>query len=59
MDDLPVVDADATPMEMAAVMARMHSPLVAVVDEGHVIGAVVISRLLGELLPSKQGPAQA
>ena len=30
--ELPVVDADATSIEVAAVMARMHSPLVAVVD---------------------------
>ena len=31
-DELPVVDPDATILEVAAVMARMHSPLVAVVD---------------------------
>ena len=31
VDELPVVDADATSLEVAAVMARMHSPLVAVV----------------------------
>ena len=32
LDELPVVDRDATALEVAAVMARMHSPLVAVVD---------------------------
>lgn len=51
-DELPVVDGDATPLEIAAVMARMHSPLVAVVDGGSVRGAVVVSRLLQHLLPS-------
>ena len=34
VDELPVVDGDATSLEVAAVMARMHSPLVAVVDGG-------------------------
>ena len=37
-DELPVVDPDATILEVAAVMARMHSPLVAVVDGGRVAG---------------------
>ena len=49
-DDLPVVDADATALEVAAVMARMGSPLV--VDSERVIGAITVSRLLGHLLPS-------
>jgi CBS domain-containing protein len=51
LDELPVVDADATPMEVAAVMARMHSPVVAVVTGGRVVGAITVSRLLGHLLP--------
>ena len=38
-DELPVVDGDATALEMAAVMARMHSPLVAVLEDDTVIGA--------------------
>ena len=49
-----MVDRDATPLEVAAVMARMHSPLVAVVDgdgHGEVIGAITVSRLLDHLLP--------
>src|SRR5665811_1948512 len=33
LDELPVVDVDATSLEVAAVMARMHSPVVAVVDD--------------------------
>ncbi|GAA4358565.1 CBS domain-containing protein [Angustibacter luteus] len=55
VDELPVVDADATSLEVAAVMARMHSPVVAVVDddgERHVVGAITVSRLLEHLLPS-------
>ena len=45
--ELPVVDGDATTVEIAAVMARMRSPLVAVLDdEGRVSGAVTASRLL-------------
>jgi CBS domain-containing protein len=51
-DDLPVVDADATALEMAAVMARLRSPLVAVTDDGAVIGAVTVSALLDYLLPT-------
>lgn len=59
IDELPVVDVDATAVEVAAVMARMHSPLVAVVDEhgtGHIIGAITASRLLDHLLPTSSGP---
>lgn len=45
--ELPAVDGDATTVEIAAVMARMRSPLVAVLDsEGRVSGAVTASRLL-------------
>jgi CBS domain-containing protein len=51
-DALPVVDGDATALEMAAVMARMRSPLVAVVEDDVVVGAVTVSRLLDYLLPA-------
>ncbi len=51
LDDLPVVDGDATALEVAAVMARMHSPLVAVVVDDKVVGAVTVNRLLDYLLP--------
>jgi CBS domain-containing protein len=52
-DELPIVDADATTIEVAAVMARMHSPLVAVVDtSGRVLGAITVSRLLSHVLSS-------
>lgn len=61
IDELPVVDVEATPLEVAAVMARMHSPVVAVVDDdggtGRVVGAITASRLLEHLLPPR--PAQS
>ncbi len=51
-DELPVVDPDATTLEVAAVMARMHSPVVAVLDEsGQVLGAITVSRLFEVLFP--------
>lgn len=51
-DELPIVDPEATSLEVAAVMARMHSPIVAVVDEeGRVLGAVTLSRLFEVLFP--------
>lgn len=58
VDDLPIVDADATSLEVAAVMARMHSPLVAVVDHrdaNRIIGAITIRALLEYLLPPRPG----
>ncbi len=51
MDELPVVDGDATTIEVAAVMARMHSPVVAVIEGGEVLGAITVSRLLSHLVP--------
>jgi CBS domain-containing protein len=55
-EDLPVVDGNATALEVAAVMARMHSPLVAVVVDRQVVGAVTVSRLLDYLLPAPEEP---
>lgn len=52
-DELPIVDADATTIEIAAVMAQMHSPVVAVVQGDGVLGAVTVSRLLEALLPDE------
>lgn len=49
--ELPVVEHDDTVIEIAAIMARLHSPLVAVVEDGRLIGAVTVSRLLARLLP--------
>lgn len=50
-DDLPVVNGNATTMEIAAVMARLHSPIVAVLEGGRVVGAVTVSRLFDHLFP--------
>ncbi|HZB50367.1 MAG TPA: CBS domain-containing protein [Mycobacteriales bacterium] len=46
----PVVDGKATAVEIAAVMARLHSPLVAVVDQGRFLGVVTVGRLLERML---------
>jgi len=48
--ELPVVAHDATAMEIAALMARLRSPVVAVVRDREILGAVTVSRLLGALL---------
>jgi hypothetical protein len=50
--ELPVVPPTATVLEMAALMARTHSPLVAVVHQGRLIGAVTLDRLLDRVLGS-------
>ncbi len=54
-DDLPIVDPDATSLEVAAVMARMRSPLAVVMDGDEVIGVITVSRLLAAML--HQGPS--
>jgi CBS domain-containing protein len=43
---LPLVRADDTVLELAALMAQQHSPEVVVVDDGHVVGVVTAARLL-------------
>lgn len=49
--ELPVVDDDATALEIAALMARSGSPLVAVVDERRVmVGAITLDGLLERVL---------
>lgn len=52
VDEIPLVDEDATLIEVAAVMARMHSPIVAVVGGDGVLGAITVRRLLDHLLPT-------
>ncbi|TDE56589.1 CBS domain-containing protein [Nonomuraea mesophila] len=44
--ELPISDPDATILELAALMARTHSPLVAVVSDGRLLGAVTLQALL-------------
>ena len=48
--ELPVVAGDDTALEIAAIMAKLRSPLVAVVEDGTLLGAVTVSRLLERLL---------
>ncbi len=48
--DLPIVASDATAIEVAAVMASMRSPIVAVVDGSRLLGAITVSGLLAHLL---------
>ncbi|MBP2354331.1 CBS domain-containing protein [Kribbella aluminosa] len=44
--EIPVVNYDDTILEIAAVMARLRSPLVVVVRDRKILGAVTASRLL-------------
>jgi predicted transcriptional regulator len=48
--DLAVVNPDDTVLEIAVLMARTHSPLVAVVEDNLLIGCVTLPRLLDVLL---------
>ena len=45
-DPEPVVDGDATLVEIAAVMQEARVPLVAVVDDGRFVGVVTVNRLV-------------
>jgi len=49
--DRPVVTANATLIEIASVMTRQHSPVVAVVDDDEILGVITVHRLLGVALP--------
>lgn len=44
--DVPSVDADDTLLEVAAIMARHRSPLLAVMKNGELHGVITASRLL-------------
>ncbi len=48
----PVVKAEDTVMEVAALMARAHSPLVAVVEGKKFLGCITVARLLELYLPA-------
>jgi CBS domain-containing protein len=48
--ELPVVDPDATVLEIAALMARARSPLVAVVGGDQMLGAITLDALLDRML---------
>ncbi|GIE85639.1 CBS domain-containing protein [Actinoplanes regularis] len=49
--ELPVVSSQVTVFEIAALMARTRSPLVAVVDGGVLQGAVTLHGLLDRVVP--------
>jgi CBS domain-containing protein len=49
--DRPIVAPDATAIQVASVMSNQHSPMVAVVEHGEVLGVITVHRLLGALLP--------
>jgi CBS domain-containing protein len=48
--ELAAVEGDATVLHCAALMARLHSPLVVVTDNGHVRGLLTAAHLLEVLL---------
>lgn len=50
--ELPVLNGDDTTVEIAVAMARLHSPIAAVVEEGRMLGAVTTDTLLSKLLPA-------
>lgn len=52
-EEEPVVGADATLVEVADVMRRARVPVVAVREEGRLIGAITIDDLLPHLLGSR------
>lgn len=50
LHDVPAAAADATVIEVAAAMARLRSPLIAVVKDGKLHGVITASRLLAAAL---------
>ena len=50
LTDIPAANADDTIIEVAALMARLHSPLIAVMKDGELHGVVTASRLLAAAL---------
>ena len=51
--DRPIVAPRATVMQIASVMSRQKSPIVAVVDAGAVLGVITVHRLLGARAPAR------
>jgi CBS domain-containing protein len=48
--NVPAADADDTIIEVAAIMVRLRSPLIAVVKDGKLHGVITASRLLAAAL---------
>lgn len=53
-DELPVLNSDDTVLEVAAIMARLSSPLAVVMDGGQILGVITASRLLETVLGDSQ-----
>jgi CBS domain-containing protein len=53
LPDMPTVKPDDTIVEVAAVMAHEHAPLVAVVEKGRLVGVITASRLLEVALTAR------
>jgi len=53
-DELPVLNSDDTVLEVAAIMARLSSPLAVVMDGGEILGVITASRLLATGLGASQ-----
>jgi CBS domain-containing protein len=52
LTDVPPAAADDTIIEVAAVMARLRSPLIPVTEDGRLQGVITASRLLAAVLKS-------
>lgn len=52
-DEIPILNGGDTSVEIAVAMARIHSPLVAVMEGHRLIGAVTTAALLDRLLPDR------
>jgi CBS domain-containing protein len=52
-EEEPVVDGDATLVEVASVMVRAGVPIVAVVEDGRIVGGITIDHLLSHLMPRR------
>jgi CBS domain-containing protein len=50
LHNVPAANADDTLIEVAATMARLRSPLIAVVKDGELYGVITASRLLAAAL---------
>jgi CBS domain-containing protein len=50
LQDIPSAKADDTIIEVAALMARLRSPLIAVMKDGNLHGVITASRLLAAAL---------
>ncbi len=53
VDEEPIVDADATLIEVASVMVRVPAPMVGVIEDDALIGGITIEDLLSHLLASR------